>query len=128
MADVNNDCDDNEENDDTESVEETVKVEKGRKSEPKVEEPFDFAKPRKMKYCPTCTLPPEFCEYGQTFDKCLPWILENCPEAVSEDVLSALMGDASIADGEEVLQLYFLHSFSNFFSKCHQRFHSDIDY
>ena len=102
MAD--DDFDENEDNGDTDSVEENVKVAKVRKSEPKVEGPFDFSKPKKLKYCPTCTLPPEFCEYGQTFDKCLPWILENCPEAVSEDVLSALMGDVNIAEGEEVRQ------------------------
>ena len=97
-----------EENEDNEieAVEETIKPSKGRKSEPKVEEPFDFAKPRKMKYCPTCTLPPEFCEYGQAFDKCLPWILENCPEAVSEDVLAAMMGDVNI-EGEEVCLRFF---------------------
>jgi hypothetical protein len=100
MAD--DDFDENEDNGDTESIEENVKVVKGSKSEPKVEGPFDFTKPKKLKYCPTCTLPPEFCEYGQTFEKCLPWILENCPEAVSEDVLAALMGDVTIADGEEV--------------------------
>mmetsp|Transcript_25215 Transcript_25215/g.24132 ORF Transcript_25215/g.24132 Transcript_25215/m.24132 type:complete len:230 (+) Transcript_25215:115-804(+) len=74
----------------------------GKKSERKsdAEEPFDFTKPRKVTYCPTCSLPPEYCEYGQTFEKCLPWILENCPEAVSEDILSKMMGEVSI-EGEE---------------------------
>ena len=103
FADSGDENEDNEDNDDNESFEEEpVKPTKGRKSEPKVEEPFDFAKPRKMKYCPTCSLPPEFCEFGQTFEKCLPWILDNCPEAVSEDVLAAMMGDASISEGKEV--------------------------
>ena len=104
MAD--DDFDENEDNGDTDSIEENVEVVKGSKSEPKVEGPFDFSKPKKLKYCPTCTLPPEFCEYGQTFEKCLPWILENCPEAVSEDVLSALMGDVNIAEGEEVSKTF----------------------
>jgi hypothetical protein len=78
----------------------------GKKSERKsdAEEPFDFTKPRKVTYCPTCSLPPEYCEYGQTFEKCLPWILENCPEAVSEDILSKMMGEVSI-EGEEVRNL-----------------------
>ena len=98
MADFADSGDENE-NNDLESVED---VKPAGKSEPKAEEPFDFAKPRKMKYCPTCTLPPEFCEYGQTFEKCLPWILENCPEAVTESVLAAMMGEASLEDGEEV--------------------------
>lgn len=103
MADTHDDCEENDENDDVESIEEVAKVGKGVKSQPKAEEPFNFAKPKKLVYCPTCTLPPEFCEYGQSFDKCLPWILENCPEAVSPDVLATLLGDASIADGEEVI-------------------------
>ena len=102
MAEIHDDCEDIDENDDVESIEEIAKIGTGLKSQPKAEEPFDFAKPRKLVYCPTCTLPPEFCEYGQSFDKCLPWILENCPEAVSPDVLATLLGDASIADGEEV--------------------------
>jgi hypothetical protein len=76
----------------------------GRKSD--AEEPFDFTKPRKVTYCPTCSLPPEYCEYGQTFEKCLPWILENCPEAVSEDILSKMMGEVSI-EGEEVRIVLF---------------------
>ena len=105
MAD--DDFDENEDNNDTESVEENVKVVKGSKAEAKAEGPFDFTKPKKLKYCPTCTLPPEFCEYGQSFEKCLPWILENCPEAVSEDVLAALMGDVNMAaDGEEVALVF----------------------
>ena len=100
FADSGDENEDNEDNDDNESFEEEpVKPTKGRKSEPKVEEPFDFAKPRKMKYCPTCSLPPEFCEFGQTFEKCLPWILDNCPEAVSEDVLTLW----TIKEKEEIM-------------------------
>ena len=104
MADTDDDLHENDENDDVESIEQTNKTSKRSKSRRAIDEPFDFTKPRVVAYCPTCTFPPEFCEYGQTFEKCLPWILENCPESVSEDVLSALMGDASIADGEEVLK------------------------
>ena len=66
------------------------------------EEPFDFTKPKVVKYCPICSMPPEFCEYGPTFDKCLPWIVENCPEVLSPDLLASLLGDAKIGDGEEV--------------------------
>lgn len=77
------------------------------------EEPFDFTKPRKVTYCPTCSLPPEYCEYGQTFEKCLPWILEHCPEAVSEDILSKMMGEVSI-EGEEVRNVPSKDSFDTF--------------
>jgi len=28
-------------------------------------------------YCGICGLPPEYCEYGPTFEKCIPWLKEN---------------------------------------------------
>jgi len=28
-------------------------------------------------------MPPEFCEFGASFDVCLPWIVINCPELLS---------------------------------------------
>jgi hypothetical protein len=28
-------------------------------------------------YCRICTLPPEFCEYGTTLNKCKSWLEEN---------------------------------------------------
>ena len=31
-------------------------------------------------YCPTCGLPPEFCEWGPDFNKCKPWLIKNCPQ------------------------------------------------
>ena len=46
-------------------------------------------------------MPPEFCEFGQTFDKCLPWIVANCPEVLSEKVLAAAMGEVSLEDGDD---------------------------
>ncbi len=27
-----------------------------------------------------CGVPPEYCEYGPTFEQCKVWILKNCPE------------------------------------------------
>eukprot|EP01034_Spumella_vulgaris_P025111 gene25111-31526_t len=61
---------------------------------------IDFNQPQSVLYCPTCTMPPEFCEFGATFDKCAPWILENCQEALSEKVLADLLGKASLDDPE----------------------------
>lgn len=59
---------------------------------------IDFDTPQIVTYCPTCTMPPEFCEYGASFDKCAPWILENCRECLSENVLAQLLGDVSLED------------------------------
>jgi len=33
----------------------------------------------KILYCGVCGLPPEYCEYGPSFDKCKPWLIEHCP-------------------------------------------------
>lgn len=56
------------------------------------------SEPIKVQYCPRCTLPPEFCEYGQLFEECLPWILRNCKTALSPDILSKLMEKASLEE------------------------------
>lgn len=68
---------------------------------------IDFAQPQQVLYCPTCTMPPEFCEFGASFDKCLPWIMENCQECLSEALLAELLGKASLEDGEEVRLDFF---------------------
>jgi len=31
-------------------------------------------------YCGVCGLPPEYCEYGTSFDKCIPWLKQNVPD------------------------------------------------
>jgi hypothetical protein len=36
--------------------------------------------PEDVLYCGVCSMPPEFCEFGTCYDRCLPWILDNCPE------------------------------------------------
>lgn len=64
---------------------------------------IDFANPQNVVYCPTCTMPPEFCEFGASFDKCAPWIMENCQECLSENVLAELLGKTSLEDGEEAV-------------------------
>ncbi|RYH31340.1 hypothetical protein EON65_02855 [archaeon] len=51
-------------------------------------------------YCAVCSMPPEFCEYGACFDKCLPWILENCREALSPDLLARNIGALSLEEGK----------------------------
>eukprot|EP01041_Mallomonas_annulata_P004705 gene4705-9325_t len=51
-------------------------------------------------YCPICSCPPEYCEYGPTYDQCLPWILQNCPDILNPDVLSKALGNTSLEDTE----------------------------
>lgn len=63
---------------------------------------IDYASPRDIIYCPTCTMPTEFCEHGACFDKCLPWIFKNCPQVLSDAVLAEMMGETSLDDDAEV--------------------------
>jgi len=35
-------------------------------------------------YCGVCGLPPEYCEFGPDFERCKPWLIENCPEVYPE--------------------------------------------
>ena len=59
-------------------------------------------------YCPKCTWPPEFCEYGQFYEShCLPWIMNNCPEILGEQFLADKLAKANLNGdggdgGEEV--------------------------
>ncbi|XP_042488566.1 translation machinery-associated protein 22-like [Macadamia integrifolia] len=36
--------------------------------------------PVRVLYCPVCSLPAEYCEFGPDFQKCKPWLIENAPE------------------------------------------------
>uniref|UniRef100_A0A0D6R9F6 Translation machinery-associated protein 22 n=1 Tax=Araucaria cunninghamii TaxID=56994 RepID=A0A0D6R9F6_ARACU len=35
--------------------------------------------PVKVLYCPVCSLPAEYCEFGPDFEKCKPWLIQNAP-------------------------------------------------
>jgi density-regulated protein DRP1 len=63
---------------------------------------IDANQPVKVLYCPICSLPPEYCEYNvpEVFEKCAPWILENCPEALSKAIRAKLLGE-ELAEGDE---------------------------
>lgn len=36
--------------------------------------------PVRVLYCPICSLPAEYCEFGPDFEKCKPWLIKNAPE------------------------------------------------
>ena len=48
-----------------------------------------------VRYCPVCSLPPEYCEFNppEVFEKCLPWILENCREVLPRSILAKALGE-----------------------------------
>jgi hypothetical protein len=51
-----------------------------------------------VQYCPHCSMPPEYCEFGPCFNsKCLPWIQANCPSLYTEERLAQLLAAASVA-------------------------------
>ncbi|KAG0306927.1 Translation machinery-associated protein 22 [Dissophora globulifera] len=37
----------------------------------------EHVKPREVPYCGFCSLPPEYCEFGPTLDKCKEWLSKN---------------------------------------------------
>jgi len=37
-----------------------------------------------VEYCPICGLPPEYCEFGPSWDQCKPWVLKHYPEYYPE--------------------------------------------
>lgn len=36
--------------------------------------------PVRVLYCPVCSLPAEYCEFGPDFEKCKPWLIQNAPD------------------------------------------------
>jgi len=37
-----------------------------------------------IEYCPTCGLPPDFCQFGPSWEKCKPWCMEKYPQYYPE--------------------------------------------
>jgi len=46
-----------------------------------------------------CGLPPDFCEFGPSFEQCKPWLKEHCPDLYPE--LSESEPKAEGEEGEE---------------------------
>jgi hypothetical protein len=67
--------------------------------------------PLSILYCPHCTMPPEFCEYGPCYEeRCLPWIQDHLVELEENDIhllsndtkkLSVDQSDASVAAADQ---------------------------
>ncbi|CAK7352948.1 unnamed protein product [Dovyalis caffra] len=53
--------------------------------------------PVKVLYCPTCSLPAEYCEFGPDFEKCKPWLIKNAPELYPD-----LLKEANEKEAERV--------------------------
>eukprot|EP00920_Eleutheroschizon_duboscqi_P035394 GHVT01085494.1.p1 GENE.GHVT01085494.1~~GHVT01085494.1.p1 ORF type:complete len:267 (-),score=64.65 GHVT01085494.1:59-859(-) len=64
--------------------------------------PFDPSKiitqAETVEYCPVCGFPPDFCDYGPSWEKCRPWVLANHPEYFPE--LSLDLEKMSIAGAD----------------------------
>lgn len=46
-------------------------------------------------YCGICGMPPEYCEYGENYDKCVPWIKKHCPQLLLDEEDTALAKKAA---------------------------------
>ncbi|XP_077211798.1 translation initiation factor SUI1 family protein isoform X2 [Tasmannia lanceolata] len=58
--------------------------------------------PVRVLYCPICSLPPEYCEFGSDFEKCKPWLIENAPDLYPNLVKEA--NEKEAAKGADQLQ------------------------
>lgn len=45
--------------------------------------------PVRVLYCPICSLPAEYCEFGPDFEKCKPWLIKDAPELYPDLVREA---------------------------------------
>jgi density-regulated protein DRP1 len=48
-------------------------------------------------YCPNCSLPAEYCEFGPDFEKCKPWLIQNAP-----DLYPNLLKESNEKEGDKV--------------------------
>jgi len=69
--------------------------EEEEEEEPKEDE-YGLGLPRVL-YCPVDGLPPEYCEYGPSFDEALPWLAKRCPDLVLTTKSGATVEDYALA-------------------------------
>ncbi|KAL1325923.1 hypothetical protein HN51_035967 [Arachis hypogaea] len=57
----------------------------------------DKPQPVRVVYCPVCSMPPEYCEFGPDFEKCKPWLIQNFP-----DLYPDLLKETNERDADKV--------------------------
>ncbi|XP_028751688.1 translation machinery-associated protein 22-like isoform X1 [Neltuma alba] len=62
--------------------------------------------PVRVLYCPVCSLPAEYCEFGPDFEKCKPWLIQNAPQLypdllkeASTDKLAEQLQNSGLSSG-----------------------------
>ncbi|ANZ73641.1 BA75_00411T0 [Komagataella pastoris] len=64
--------------------------------------------PKEVIYCEVCSFPPEYCEFGGTFNKCKAWLEEEHPQLFqslySADALAAATSSLSLEKEEKISQ------------------------
>ncbi|KAL7410490.1 density-regulated protein DRP1 [Mrakia frigida] len=62
--------------------------------------------PKEVLYCPVCTYPAEFCEFGASLSRCKAWLEEEHPKLFqqyySEDAITEKMGTLSVEKQEKL--------------------------
>ncbi|XP_068648106.1 translation machinery-associated protein 22 [Aristolochia californica] len=58
--------------------------------------------PVRVPYCPVCSLPAEYCEFGPDFEKCKPWLIQNAPDLYPDLIKEA--NEREVAKTAEQLQ------------------------
>ncbi|MQM03228.1 hypothetical protein Taro_036003 [Colocasia esculenta] len=53
--------------------------------------------PVRVLYCPVCSLPAEYCDFGPDFERCKPWLLRNAPDLYPDLVKEAREKEAEKA-------------------------------
>uniref|UniRef100_A0A5B7BSR8 Translation machinery-associated protein 22 n=1 Tax=Davidia involucrata TaxID=16924 RepID=A0A5B7BSR8_DAVIN len=56
--------------------------------------------PVRVLYCPVCTLPAEYCEFGPDFEKCKPWLIKNAAELYPDLLKEATEKEAENVSGQ----------------------------
>ncbi|KAF2285135.1 hypothetical protein GH714_038777 [Hevea brasiliensis] len=51
--------------------------------------------PLRVLYCPVCSLPAEYCEFGPDFEKCKPWLIQNAPDLYPDLIKEANAKEAN---------------------------------
>ncbi|KAJ8603919.1 hypothetical protein CTAYLR_009708 [Chrysophaeum taylorii] len=48
---------------------------------------------QRLAYCDACGLPPEYCEYAENYEKCVPWLKKHCPQYLKDESSEGGGGD-----------------------------------